>query len=212
MEQIARVRGVSVGAVYLASAHGCLSVGTNRGLPAFFFHGPGVFQAKRLDGKKWERKDGGTFKVDTIGPVTGFGIGCGIDKHTTAVIIVEGLVGLLECMEAVLRADDEAGECHPGIGVLAACFAASRLTMKQAQYLAERSVLIAGDSGDRGREAAEAWRDAIETAGGDRVEGFLADSGDLGGALKQSPGCPDFIRSFLNPSKPQNPQNPQNPV
>jgi hypothetical protein len=198
MEQIATLRGVSGGAVYLASAHGCLSVGTNRGLPAFFFHGDGVFQARRLDGMKWAGKDGVTFKADTIGPVTGFGIGCGITKHTTAVIIVEGLAGLLEAMEAVLRADNEAGGCHEGIGVLAAVSATSRLSDKQAVYLSTRRVLILADEGHAGAQAAKGWRRAIKDAGG-TPQVLQFSEGDLANELRSAPECPSEIRSFIAP-------------
>jgi hypothetical protein len=210
MGKIAKIRGVSPSAVWLAALHGALAVGVNRGLPAYFLRGRGVLQSRRLDGEEWVIK-GKPAKTDTIGTVRGFGISIGLNPNTRRVLMVEGLAGALEAVEAVLRADDAAGECWEGVGVIAANNADSRLTMKQAQYLAERSVLIAGDSGDKGRKAVEAWREAIETAGGERVEAFAADSGDLGDAIKQSSDCPDFIRAFLQSSELQNHQNPQNP-
>jgi hypothetical protein len=210
MMVIAKIRGVSHSAVCLAALHGVLAVGVNRGLQAYFLRGRGVLQSRRLDGEEWVIK-GKPAKTDTIGTVRGFGISIGLNPNTRRVLVIEGLAGALEAVEVVLRADDEAGECYPGIGVLAAYNADSRLTMKQAKYLAERCVLIAGDSGDRGREAAEAWRDAIRTAGGVRVEAFAADSGDLGDAIKQSPDCPEFIRAFLQSSELQNHQNQQFP-
>jgi hypothetical protein len=200
IKQIARVRGVSEHAVCLASEHGCLSVGTNRGLPAFFLHGPGVFQARRLDGKKWEGKNGSTFKADTIGHVTGFGIGCGINQDTTAVIIVEGLAGLLEAMEAVLRADHEAGSCHEGIGVLAAVNATSQLSDNRAVYLSTRHVLILADAGDAGAKAGKGWRRAIKSAGG-TAQVLQFSEGDLANELRSAPGCPPEITHFLTSSR-----------
>jgi len=205
--QIARVRGISPAAVSLAVANGVLSVGTNRELPAYFLHGPGIFQAKRLDGGKWQLRDGGESKVDTYFPVKGFGIRCGINKDTKVVIITEGLVGLLEAVEAVLRAEDESGECWEGVGVIAAYSKASVLSNKNATYLSTRHVMILADAGEPGLKAAKGWRRAIKTAGGSaRIRQFV--EGDLGDELKRSPGCPDYLTEFYRNTKMRTSTNP----
>jgi hypothetical protein len=199
MSQIARVRGVSVGAVALLVNHGILSVGVNRWLPAFFMEGPGIFQAKRMDGADWESETSGTFKVDTWKPEDGgefpFGISCGIKPETKDVMIAEGIVGLLELVEAVLRAEDDSGEAWEGVGIIGANSAASKLSAQQAAYLATRRVLILADAGDRGLEAAKAWRAAIKAAGGSaRIRHFIVK--DLRVALAASPACPPEITEF----------------
>lgn len=194
MAQIARVRGVSVGAVLLLVNHGLLTVGLNRGLPAFFLHGPGIFQAKRMDGKEWETRLGPA-KADTFAPVDGFGISCGVTADTKDVIIAEGIVGLLELTEAVLRAEDGTGVAWEGVGVIAAYAKDSKISAQQASYLAKRRILILADAGDAGLKAARKWRDAIKAAGGSaRIRHFFVK--DLGAALAASPGCPPEIIEF----------------
>lgn len=204
MAEIARVRGVSVGAVALLVNHGILSVGVNRRhLPAFFMRGPGIFQAKRMDGGLWETKDGPA-KVDTWKPEGGgefpFGLDCGIKPETKDVIIAEGIVGLLELAEAVLRAEDDSGEAWEGVGVIGANSAASKLSAQQAAYLATRRVLILADAGDPGLKAAKAWRAAIKAAGGSaRIRHFIVK--DLRVALAASPTCPTEITEFNRSTK-----------
>ncbi len=205
--EIARVRGISPAAVSLAVANGVLSVGTNRELPAYFLHGPGIFQAKRLDGEKWKMRDGSESKVDTYFPVKGFGIRCGINQHTRTVIIIEGLVGLLEAVEAVQRAEDESGECWEGVGVIAAYSKASVLSNKNATYLSTRHVMILADAGEPGLKAAKGWRRAIKAAGGSaRIRQFV--QGDLGDELKRSPRCPDYLTEFNRSTKMRTNPNP----
>ena len=199
MAEVARVRGVSVGVVALLVRHGILSVGVNRHLPAFFMRGPGVFQARRMDGGLWESETSGTFKVDTWKPEDGgefpFGISCGIKPETKDIIIAEGIVGLLELTEAVLRAEDDSGEAWEGVGVIGANSAASKLSARQAAYLAARRVLILADAGDPGLKAAKAWRAAIKAAGGSaRIRHFIVK--DLRVALAASPACPNEITEF----------------
>jgi hypothetical protein len=193
------VRGVSVGAVALLANHKILSVGVNRGLPAFFMKGPGIFQSKRRDGADWESETSGTFKVDTWKPEDGgefpFGISCGITAHTRDVIIAEGIVGLLELVEAVLRAEDDSGEAWEGVGVIGAISAASKLSAQEAAYLATRRVLILADAGEPGLKAAKAWRAAIKGGGGSaRIRHFIVK--DLRVALAASPACPPEITDF----------------
>lgn len=199
---IAKIRGISPAAVCLAVLHGVLAVGENRGLPAFFLRGRGITQARRMDGEKWEIS-GKQVKADTIGAVCGFGISIGLNPNTRRVLMIEGLTGALEAVEAVLRADDAAGECREGVGVLAAYNASSRLSDEQAGYLATRSILILGDAGEPGLEAAKKWRRQIRNAGGADVTAFQFPSGDLGNALAASPDCPSEIIQFLNQIQPQ---------
>jgi hypothetical protein len=214
MAEIARVRGVSVGAVALLVNHGILRVGVNRGLPAFFMVGPGIFQAKRMNGADWESEACGTFKVDTWKPEDGgefpFGLSCGITAHTRDVIIAEGIVGLLELTEAVLRAEDDSGEAWEGVGVVGANSAASKLSAQQAAYLATRRVLILADAGDPGLKAAKAWRAAIKAAGGSaRIRHFIVK--DLRVALSASPACPNEITEFQPKHKNDNNNNKTQP-
>lgn len=202
MVVIAKIRGVSPSAVCLAALHGVLAVGENRGLPAFFLRGRGVTQARRMNGARWEIS-GKQVKADTIGAVCGFGISIGLNPNTRRVLTVEGLAGALEAVEAVQRADDAAGECREGVGVLAAYSASSRLSDEQAGYLAARSILILGDAGKPGLDAAKAWRRQIRNAGGADVTAFQFSCGDLGTALSVSPDCPPEIIQFLNQPQPQ---------
>jgi hypothetical protein len=201
MVVIAKIRGISPAAVCLAALHGVLAVGVNRGLPAYFLRGRGITQARRMDGEKWEIS-GKQVKADTIGAVCGFGISIGLNPNTRRVLMVEGLAGALEAAEAVQRADDAAGECREGVGVLAAYNASSRLSDEQAEYLATRSILILGDAGEPGLEAAKKWRRRIRNAGGADVTASQFSSGDLGTALSASPDCPPEIIQFLNQPQP----------
>lgn len=201
MVVIAKIRGVSPAAVCLAALHGVLAVGENRGLPAYFLRGRGITQARRMNGERWQIS-GKQVKADTIGTVCGFGISIGLNPNTRRVLMVEGLCGALEAAEAVLRADDAAGECREGVGVLAAYNASSRFSDEQVGYLAARSILILGDAGKPGLDAAKAWRRQIRNAGGADVTASQFSSGDLGTALSASPDCPPEIIQFLNQPQP----------
>ena len=146
----------------------------------------------------WETKSGPA-KVDSWKPEGGgefpFGLSCGIKPETKDVIIAEGIVGVLELAEAVLRAEDDSGEAWEGVGVIGANSAASKLSARQAAYLAARRVLILADAGDPGLKAAKAWRAAIKAAGGSaRIRHFIVK--DLRVALAASPTCPTEITEF----------------
>jgi hypothetical protein len=202
MKQIARIRGVREEAVLLAANHGLLKSGINRergNRPAWWIVGPGFVQAKTYTGEPW---DGKKMKVDSYGAVAGKWISCGATEHARKIILVEGPVGLIEGIEAVLRADEESGAWQ-NAGILASYNSETDLSHDQCRYLAKRPTLIIGDTGESGSKASERWRWQIEQAGGRDVTVTHAPDGDLGTLLKATPKCPPTLLQFLmntNPS------------
>jgi hypothetical protein len=124
------------------------------------------------------------------------------------VIIVEGIVGLLEVAEAILRAEDDSGEAWEFVGVIGAISASSKLSPQQAVYLATRRVLILADAGDKGLNAAKAWRGAIKAAGGSACIRHFIEK-DLRVALAASPSCPPEITEFQPKHRNDNNNNNQ---
>lgn len=200
---IAKVRDVSPEAILLGVNHGIVRVGLNRtrrNAPAWWLCGGGFMQAKTFDGSTW---DGKGMKVDTHGSAAGKWISCGVTEYARKIVIVEGIVGIIEVIEAILRADEEAGYWCEGIGALASYNSGTDLSPDQCRYLASRSVFIIGDTGDTGSKAARRWESQILAAGGSQVIRAHAPKGDLGNLLKASPRCPPTLLKFLmntNPS------------
>lgn len=197
-----RVRGgVRREAFQLAANHGILRVGLNRtrrNVSAWWLCGDGFVQAKTFDGSAW---DGKSMKVDTHGSATGKWITCGATEHAKKIILVEGPVGIIEVIEALLRADEEAGHWHEGVGAMASYNAKTDLSPELCRYLAPRSVLIIADAGPTGLEGAKRWRSSIKAAGGSaRI--LQPESGDLGDLLKSSHSCPQGILDFIHPALP----------
>lgn len=193
--------GVRREAFQLAANHGILRVGLNRtrrNTLAWWLCGDGFVQAKTFDGSLWS----GVAKVDTHGSATGKWITCGATQHAKKIILVEGPVGIIEVIEALLRADEEAGHWHEGVGAMASYNAKTDLSPELCRYLAPRSVLIIADAGPTGLEAAKKWRSAIKAAGGSATI-LQPDSGDLGDLLKSSHSCPQGILDFIHPALPE---------
>jgi hypothetical protein len=197
--RIAELRGLSPGIPILAANDGILRTGIWQSDPAYFLVGKGVTQARRLDGAPWKFRSGNEGKAWTIGPVDAFGIRFGLTTETERIIITEGLVSILEALEVLLRAEQQSPVLSQNAGLIAAYSAASRLTRREAQYLARRRVLIIADAGPAGLTAARAWRASIRHMGGRAVSALQFDEGDLGSALRESPRCPAQILEFLEP-------------
>ncbi len=188
MERLARVRGVSVGAVEMMVLMGRLLFGQHYGHSAFFIGKGDYWQAKRLDGELWF----GSSKCITASGTPPAWLSANTTANTTHVIAVEGLVGILEALEAYLRCG-----IPRSCGFVAAYNRSSKLTAAEARWLAGRKVLIISDNDPGGLEASASWEQSILTFGGE-VERVVPTVGkDLGDALKHSPDPPEAFVRFL---------------
>jgi hypothetical protein len=197
MERLAKVRGVSVEAVEMMVLMGRLLFGQHYGHSAFFIGKGDYWQVKRLDGELWF----GSSKCITASGTPPAWLSANTTANTTHVIAVEGLVGILEALEAYLRCG-----IPRSCGFVAAYNRTSKLTAAEARWLAGRKVLIISDNDEGGLEASEAWEQSILTFGGE-VERVVPTSGkDLGDVIKASPDCLEPIRRFLHWTGPPSPK------
>ena len=196
LEALAALRGVSVEAVTTLQSLRRLSFGRYCGHSAFFIGGGDYWQAKRLDGELWF----GSGKCITASGNPPNFIAANFNPDTTThVILVEGLVGILEGVEAVLRCCDSLGT----VAVVGSYNKCSRLTGEQARKLSQRRVLIVSDNDEGGLEASTAWFNAITGYGGEAVREAPSSGKDLGDILKAEVGAPGFVSQFLRSSPPQ---------
>ncbi len=193
LEALARLRGVSVEAVTTLQSLGRLLFGRHYGHSAFFIGKGDYWQAKRLDGELWF----GSGKCITASGNPPNFIAANFNPDTTThVILLEGLVGILEGVEAALR-------CAPSLGnvaVVGAYHKCSRLTGEQARKLSQRRVLIVSDNDSGGLDASAAWFNAITGYGGEAVREVPSTGKDLGDVLKAEVGAPGFVSQFLRSS------------
>jgi hypothetical protein len=193
VEALAALRGVSVEAVTTLQSLGRLLFGRHCGHSAFFIGGGDYWQAKRLDGELWF----GSGKCITASGNPPNFIAANFNPDTTThVILLEGLVGILEGVEAALR-------CAPSLGnvaVVGAYNKCSRLTGEQARKLSQRRVLIVSDNDSGGLEASAAWFNAITGYGGEAEREVPTTCRDLGDILKADVGAPGFVSQFLRSS------------
>jgi hypothetical protein len=166
-----------------------MAFGRLYGHSAFFLGKGDYWQAKRLDGELWF----GSSKCITASGTPPSWLTVNLKDSTTHVVIVEGLVGVLEAVEAILR-------CGAGIGTVAVAGAYNRtssLSGEQARYLSQRRTLIVADNDSGGLEAAARWQKTILLFGGEVERVVPLNGKDLGDVLKRSPDPLDAFLRFL---------------
>jgi hypothetical protein len=121
-------------------------------------------QARRLDGQPFDMKDGKAIKSKNLPGSEGAFIGCSWLTTERHILLVEGCVGLLEGMAALLPYYCILPEAWT---VIAAVSAYSRFSRAPALLasLAGKHVRIVPDSDTAGLDAAVSWMTDLEAAG-----------------------------------------------
>jgi len=172
--------GLNPRAVEMAIYNGYLVGGEVDGHRSFILR-EGIFaQARRFDGQPFEI-GGKPIKAKTLPGAEGQWIGWRTIGKDNPILIVEGVIGLLEGISAIMTVD---ADINPGWTVLAAVSASSRFTGQDLHRLRGRRLRIVKDNDPAGGEAAGIWA-ATLGQGGCTVDVFGLPEGikDLGNAL-----------------------------
>ncbi|WP_395736403.1 toprim domain-containing protein [Prosthecobacter sp.] len=191
---IARLRRISPDAVDLAQRHGFLKGVTVQGQRCFALVEGTFAQARRLDGKPLQKADGTALKARNFQGSQGAFIGQSWLQGTTHVLLVEGAIGLLEGLAAMLLVDTE----HAW-SVLAATSASSRFARDPAllERLKGKTVRIVRDEDEAGINASGSWLADLEAHGiSAQVIRLPGGSKDLGDFLKSDDPQPTLDRIF----------------
>lgn len=168
MKIIASLRNVSSEAVGLIASHGFLWRAKHKGHDCFVTRdrSSGIFaQARRLDGELFRLDDGRTMKSLNLWGSEGMFLSPGgRGGSDVPVLMIEGVPGLLEAAEFLIRADSQA-DAAKSVALVAATAAGSRFTASQLEKLRGRKVLILADPDETGQEAAAAWSGQLSTVG-----------------------------------------------
>lgn len=178
VDAICTLRGLHPRAVEAAIYNGYLVGGPVDGHRSFILR-EGVFaQARRFDGQPFEMA-GKPIKAKTLPGSEGQWIGWRTIGRDNPILIVEGAIGLLEAMSAMVTVD---ADHNPGWTALAAVSASSRFTGQDLHRLKGRRVRIVMDGDSAGAEAAAVWAASLNgleiTADVFRLPGGLKDIGD----------------------------------
>jgi hypothetical protein len=193
LESIAALRLVSAEAAFLLAAHRHLWCCRWRGADCFAIRHEGFAQVRRMDGRPFITADGTSLKMLNLPGSTGSFLNPGgPGAPDVPLLLTEGPVGLLESIEALLRADRAKDAWH-ATALMAAVSAGCRFTDSELRALAGRRVRILPDNDPAGRNAAETWARALRSARC-RVECVGLPSGvkDLGDCLRTLPADDPF--------------------
>lgn len=159
---VAELRGILPDAVDLAHQHGFLRVAGVQGQRCLIITEGTFAQARRLDGQPLAKADGTPIKARNLPGSQGAFIGQGWLGETTHVLLVEGAVGLIEGLAAMLLVDTP----HAW-SILAATSASSRFARDSAllERLRGREVHIMPDTDAAGMDAASSWLADLQSAG-----------------------------------------------
>lgn len=159
---VADLRSILPDAVDLAHRHGFLRVAQVQGHRCLIITEGTFAQARRLDGQPLERGDGTCIKARNLSGSQGAFIGQGWLGETTHVLLVEGTVGLIEGLAALLLVDTP----HAW-SILAATSASSRFARDSAllERLRGREVHIVPDADEAGKDAGSSWLADLQAAG-----------------------------------------------
>jgi hypothetical protein len=133
-----------------------------------------------MDGQPLVKADGSTIKARNLSGAQGAFLGQSWLGHTTHVLLVEGAIGLLEGLAAMLLVDTP----HPW-SILAATSASARFVRDPAlvEQLKGRHVRIVPDADAAGSDAASTWMADLEVHGVSakalRLPPGIKDLGDL---------------------------------
>jgi hypothetical protein len=201
---VAELRGILPDAVDLAHRHGFLRVAGVQGQgQRCLIITEGTFaQARRLDGQPLVKADGTRIKARNLSGSQGAFIGQGWLGETTHVLLVEGAVGLIEGLAAILLVDSP----HAW-SILAATSASSRFARDSAllERLRGREVHIMPDTDAAGMDAASSWLADLQSAGVYAIARRCAslDAGPLSPPRgRVAPGAaPSLRRRMLRPPR-----------
>jgi len=159
---VAELRGILPDAVDLAHRHGFLRVAEVQQQRCLVITEGTFAQARRLDGKPLVKADGTPIKARNLPGSQGAFIGQGWLGETTHVLLVEGAVGLIEGLAAMLLVDTP----HAW-SILAATSASSRFARDATllERLRGREVHIIPDTDEPGMNAAASWLADLQAAG-----------------------------------------------
>ncbi len=178
---VAELRGIFPDAVDLAHRHGFLRVAKFQGQRCLVICEGTFAQARRLDGQPLERGDGTPIKARNLLCSHGAFIGQQWLTGTTHVLLVEGAVGLIEGLAAMLLVDTP----HAW-SILAATSASSRFARDSGllEQLRGKEVHIVPDTDEAGKDAASSWLADLQAAGVHATAHFLPNPcNDLGDVL-----------------------------
>lgn len=177
---VAELREILPDAVDLAHRHGFLRVAQVQGQRCLVITEGTFAQARRLDGKPLVKADGTPIKASNLPGSQGAFIGQGWLGESTHVLLVEGAVGFIEGLAALLTVDTP----HAW-SILAATSASSRFARDSAllERLRGREVHIIPDADAAGMDAAASWLADLESAGvcatAHNLPGLCKDLGDV---------------------------------
>ncbi|MBL9118145.1 MAG: hypothetical protein JNJ83_24275 [Verrucomicrobiaceae bacterium] len=194
VERIAELRSLPTEAVDVARRLEVLKIARVDGHRCYVLHEGKFSQARRLDGKPFSMPDGREIKAKNLPGSEGAFVGaCALGKEAN-VILVEGCVGWMEGVAAVLISD------RTDWTVLAATSASSRFNRapELLKTLAGRRVRIIPDSDVAGREAAASWLADLESV---RCQvdavGLPPGTKDLGDLLRMGERAHETLNSLF---------------
>lgn len=180
VDAICTLRGLLPAAVEAAIYAGYLVGGPVDGHRSFILR-EGIFaQARRFDGQPFELA-GKPIKAKTLPGAEGQWIGWRTIGRDNPILIVEGAIGLLEAMSAIMAVDADHWT------VLAAVSASSRFTGQDLHRLKGRRVRIVMDGDSTGADAAAVWAASLNGLE-IKTDVFRLPDGlkDIGDALKDT--------------------------
>ncbi|MCF7790107.1 MAG: toprim domain-containing protein [Prosthecobacter sp.] len=159
---VAELRGIFPDAVDLAHRHEFLKVAEMQGHRCLVITEGTFAQVRRLDGQPLVKADGTRIKARNLSGSQGAFIGQRWLGETTHVLLVEGAVGLIEGLAAMLQVDTP----HAW-SILAATSASSRFARDAGllERLRGREVHIIPDADEAGMDAASSWLADLQSAG-----------------------------------------------
>jgi len=159
---VSKLRGLLPDAVDLAHRHGFLRIAQVQDQRCLVITEGTFAQVRRLDGGALHNAAGDRIKARNLSGSQGAFIGQGWLGETTHVLLVEGAVGLIEGLAAMLLVDTP----HAW-SVLAATSASSRFARDPGlmQRLHGRQVHVVPDNDASGRDAAASWLADLQAAG-----------------------------------------------
>ncbi len=159
---VAELRGILPDAVDLAQRHGFVRVAEVQGHRCLVITEGTFAQVRRLDGQPLVKADGTRIKARNLSGSQGAFIGQRWLGETTHVLLVEGAIGLIEGLAAMLLVDTP----HAW-SILAATSASSRFARDSAllERLRGKEVHIIPDADEAGMDAASSWLADLQSAG-----------------------------------------------
>ncbi len=190
---IAKLRSLPIHAVTWLARMGYLKGAMIDGQPCFILTEGSFAQARRFDGEMLQTRHGSAKTKNLYGSQGAF-IGQAHLGRTNPVLMLEGAIGLLEGLAALMHTD-----CTNWT-VLAATSSGSRFHRDPSllERLRGRRVLIIPDADERGMEGAATWLTDLESVNAS-VEAIALPAGckDLGSVLKDLQTHTEFLHTLF---------------